>query len=308
MIPKFNWDPFGTGPIPMVVEQINGNADGTSVGINFQNGDTLCYPNHTSYPSDFGIMVNMGGAMGDISWLEDGSTPMISFHVPTDPFAPYQEGIVIVPTTDEQVVEVSGSYSVQAQANAYGNNAIFQSAETFAPTLAYTNAANANNNGNFGLYPIVRSGANIYDSSPWQWWDPAVVAPDNHANGLLTNPDMSATKARTFIDSIQGYAAPRMMCALSLPGNPCDATINVEEVQSEFNLYPNPTNGLFTVNSINGSAIQMLDIYDVAGRRVMSVNPQQSLITLDITELPRGLYTIQLRGENFTQTMRIQRM
>ena len=79
-------------------------------------------------------------------------------------------------------------------------------------------------------------------------------------------------------------------------------------MQSEFNLYPNPTNGLFTVNSINGSAIQMLDIYDVAGRRVMSVNPQQSLITLDITELPRGLYTIQLRGENFTQTMRIQRM
>ena len=246
--------------------------------------------------------------MGDISWLEDGSTPMISFHVPTDPFAPYQEGIVIVPTTNEQVVEVSGSYSVQAQANAYGNNAIFQSAETFAPTLAYTNAANANNNGNFGLYPIVRSGANIYDSSPWQWWDPAVVAPDNHANGLLTNPDMSAAKARTFIDSIQGYAAPRMMCALSLPGNPCEASVDINEVESEFKIYPNPTNGLFTVNSVNGSAIQTLDIYDVAGRRVMSVNPQRSLVTIDITELSRGLYTIQLRGESLTQSMRIQRM
>jgi hypothetical protein len=82
----------------------------------------------------------------------------------------------------------------------------------------------------------------------------------------------------------------------------------VNEVQSEFKIYPNPTNGFFTVNSVNGSAIQTLDIYDVAGRRVMSVNPQRSLVNLDITELPRGLYTIQLRGESFTQSLRIQRM
>jgi hypothetical protein len=59
---------------------------------------------------------------------------------------------------------------------------------------------------------------------------------------------------------------------------------------------------------VNGSAIQTLDIFDVAGRRVMSLNQQRSLVTIDITELPRGMYTIQLRGENFTQSLRIQRM
>jgi len=112
----------------------------------------------------------------------------------------------------------------------------------------------------------------------------------------------------TYLDTIQGYAATRIMCAMQLPGNPCETSINVDEVTSEFKLYPNPTNGLFTINSDNGSAIQTLDIYDVAGRRVMSVSPQRSIVNVDISELPRGLYTIQLRGESFTQSLRIQRM
>lgn len=226
MLPKFNWDPQGTGtPIPMVIESVNGNADGTALGINPLDGDTLCYVNHANYSSAFNVMVNMGGAMGDISWLEDTSVPMISFHVPTDPFAPYAEGTVIVPTTDEQVVDVSGSYSVQQAAAAFTNNAIFEGAETYVPGINYTIQANLNNNGYKGLYPILRSGANIYDSAPWEWWDTSIIAAENSNNGLLTNPDMSAAKARTFIDTIQGYAAPRIMCALNLPGSPCEVVV-----------------------------------------------------------------------------------
>ena len=32
-------------------------------------GDTLCFPNHESH-SKFALAVNMGGALGDISWLD----------------------------------------------------------------------------------------------------------------------------------------------------------------------------------------------------------------------------------------------
>ncbi|MFN5620764.1 MAG: T9SS type A sorting domain-containing protein [Flavobacteriales bacterium] len=218
MIPKFNWDPYGTGPIPMIIEQINGNADGTTVGM--INGDTLSYPNHEGYSSAFNVMVNMGGAMGDISWLEDTSVPMISFHSPTDPFDPYNTGTIIVPTTVEEVLEVTGSYGVQQLASAFNNNDVFSNAEAWSPGISYTNAANARNQGYFGLYPFLRTGGNIYDSSPWEWWNPALVDSTNNANGLMLNPDMSATKARTFIDTIQGYAAPRIMSALALPGAP----------------------------------------------------------------------------------------
>jgi hypothetical protein len=165
--------------------------------------------------------------------------------VPTDPFAPYAEGTVIVPTTDEQVVDVSGSYSVQQAAAAFTNNAIFEGAETYVPGINYTIQANLNNDGYKGLYPILRSGANIYDSAPWEWWDTALIAETNSNNGLLTNPDMSATKARTFIDTIQGYAAPRIMCALNLPGNPCEVVLAANDECA----------GAFDVNSLTGGAI-----------------------------------------------------
>jgi poly(3-hydroxybutyrate) depolymerase len=513
MVPKFNWDPFGTGPIPMVIEQVNGNADGTSVGINPQNNDTLCYPNHEGYSSAFSVMVNMGGAMGDISWLEDTSTPMISFHVPTDPFAPYNVGTVIVPTTMEQVVEVTGSYGVQQMANAFSNNDVFLNADTWEPGMAITNAANANNDGYYGLYPIVRGGANIYDSSPWDWWNPELVDSTNSANGFLTNPDMSATKARTFIDTIQGYAAPRIMCALQLPGSPCelisgcmaieacnfnpdavledfsclfpgdpcddgdpntmgeiydsmcgcsmpivgcmvstacnynmaaniddgscyfqgepcddgdpnttgeiwdsncecsasaiggcmniaacnydavatvdngtcafpadpcddgdpnttgeiydadcvcsstavagctDATacnynsaatvedgscysvgdscddgdpntvndvynsacecegeVSVYEVETTFVVYPNPSEGLFTITNAQGAIVNLIEVFDITGKRVVSMNPMSSTLVVDMTTMPRGMYTIKIQSANSIQTIRVQRI
>ncbi|MCB0643395.1 MAG: carboxylesterase family protein, partial [Phaeodactylibacter sp.] len=75
LLPKFT-TVIGGIPIPMVIESINGDIYGTSVGVvppgappPFTVGDTLCYPNHVGYDSDFQLCVNMGGALGDTSWL-----------------------------------------------------------------------------------------------------------------------------------------------------------------------------------------------------------------------------------------------
>ena len=37
---------------------------------------------------------------------------------------------------------------------------------------------------------------------------------------LLGNPDMSATKGRAYIDTVQGYLNPRIYAALNLPSTP----------------------------------------------------------------------------------------
>jgi hypothetical protein len=240
LLPKFNWDPTGSGsPVPMVIESINGNPDGTSVGINPLSNDTLCYPNHVGYSSDIQCAVNLSGALGDISWIEDSTIPIISFHVPTDPFFPYQTGMVIVPTTNEQVLEVSGSYDAQVSAHSFNNQQIFESADYWQPTLSYSTIANDRNNGLYGLFPFIRTGANIYDSEPWHWWDSEALAAfdaangtANNANNLFLNPDMSAEKARAFIDTIQWYSTPRLACALQLPGSPCNETVGCTDAQA----------------------------------------------------------------------------
>ncbi|MGB0423518.1 MAG: T9SS type A sorting domain-containing protein, partial [Flavobacteriales bacterium] len=214
LIPKFFTDVDGMA-VPMVIESINGDIYGTSVGVNPLDNDTLCYPNHVGYDSDFNACVNAGGAMGDISWLEDGDMPMISFQAPSDPFAPYNTGVLIVPGVNLPVVEVSGSGDVQAQVAIFGNNEVFANAGLTDP---YTAAADLINGGNEGLYPILRPAGSEADSSPWDYW-----ADDNpnNANGLMTNPDMSVMKAHTYIDTIQGYTAPRLACALALEGAVC---------------------------------------------------------------------------------------
>ena len=67
-------------------------------------------------------VVNAGGALADTSWLEAGDAPMITFQAVRDPFAPFNEGIVVVPTTNGNVVEVQGSNLFIQKANAVGNN------------------------------------------------------------------------------------------------------------------------------------------------------------------------------------------
>jgi len=105
---------------------------------------------------------------------------------------------------------------VQQLAHNFNLNSSFQAADNAGDN--YTLQANTYNNGNYGLYPLNRPVGSAADSAPWEWWN---ADNPNNANGLATNPDMSMAKGMTYLDTIQAYVAPRLMCALNLPGNIC---------------------------------------------------------------------------------------
>ncbi|MFK7934077.1 MAG: alpha/beta hydrolase, partial [Saprospiraceae bacterium] len=166
LLPKFfGADINGDGnPDPMVIEPIHGNPDGTLATTNPANGEPLSIANHAEYDSEFQLTVNIGGALGDISWLTEEDGPIISYHVPRDPFAPYGTAELIVPTTGEFVVEVSGSFDVQAKAAEFNLNESFTSAGI---SDDFTAAADARNDGNKGLYPMPRpDGVNPLTGQP----------------------------------------------------------------------------------------------------------------------------------------------
>jgi hypothetical protein len=291
----------------MVIEIVNGNLDGTTYGINPLTSDTLCYANHLGYPSGVSATVNLGGAIGDSSWFDETDGPVISFHTPTDPFAPYGDGMVVVPIqpTPLNVVEVSGSRTVQAMASLYGNNDVFQQVEdaTVDPYPAVTAGANLHNEGFYGLYPLVRPATQPYDSAPWEWWAPTHP---NGAVGLTTNPDMSETKAKAIIDTIQMYTAPRLMCALNLPGAPCTSVGVSEKESNSFTVYPNPNNGQFVVK--HNKNIASIRVYNVMGQVVFqntAVNAQQFAFN---NELNRGLYFVEMisNGKKITQRVVVE--
>ena len=290
LLPKFT---TSTG-VPMVLDFVNGDINGTSVGVNPLNGDTLCYANHVGYSSDVSVALNMGGACGDISWIDANDNPMISFQVPSDPFAPYYYGMVIVPGLNLPVVEVSGSYDVQLAMSQYGNNGIFELAEGYALGQPYTDAANTTNNGFHGLFPLERPTGMEADTAPWEWWDAATNP--NSANGLATNPDMSAAKGMAYCDSIMGYSVPRIACALNLNTSPC--YIGVEENEEvSFNVFPNPANESFAIRA--SERVSAIRVFDAMGRVVYNSNTtNQEVVFVDSSNWSAGMYTVEIHTSN----------
>ena len=232
-IEKFWYDPGDGSFIPMVVEGINGDPEAITngfapAGVFGPDPVQLCIANHPGYSSDVSFQVNLGGALGDLNWLDAGDPAMISFQCPADQFAPYTTGVLVVPTTGENVVLVSGAFDIHAEINAQmmpNNNAAYQS---LGLSDVYSTQATANGNQGWdGLYPVLNdyvdgSPTQPFDGAPWQWWDVATTELVDAANGttvaqtqLTLNPNMGPLEGHAYCDTIVGYAAPRMAGLLS---------------------------------------------------------------------------------------------
>ncbi len=291
------------GFVPMVLEGVNGDIEAKKVGINpgipflpFPVGDTLCYPNHVEYSSKFAVGVNLGGAIGDTAWVDPGQPPVISVHTPYDPFAPYKEGLVLVPVTPPlEVVEVQGSYLVSYLANQYGNNQSIVPTNETSLQYEVTDVANAKNDGLEGLYPIYGTGG-PYDSAPWQYWDPATNV--NSATGYQTNPDMTREKAHEYIDSIMAYVLPRLYSTMDL----FELTSTNEIISSEdikMVTYPNPASVEVFIGVSKDYPIRSIGVYDLKGSLVDFISGINSnYYTLKVNKYLPGQYVLQFQFDN----------
>src|SRR5262249_55511130 len=131
---------------------------------------------------------------------------------------------VIVPTTQEFVVNVCGSIPTERIANQFHNNDAF-ALHTF--TDPYSIRANAIDFGYKGLYLFYMNPP--VQAAPWEWWNCDALKAIAPFLGLrttyvdtvclisaLTNPDMSKDKATRYIDTVLGFLSPRMAIVLGL--------------------------------------------------------------------------------------------
>ena len=271
--------------------------------------------NHFGYTNDVLACVNVGGALGDSAWMEAGEPPLVSFHCPNDGFAPFTQGIVIVPTTSEAVVDVVGSRWAIGAANSLGNNdALYGSNVYTDPYTVAADAALASNHPDLGLNPAEYRGLfpfnrpNIawpfQESSPWDWWDNNTVLAQ--ASPLLTaagaqtmldnansgSPSMSAAQGKMYLDSIQGFLAPRMHHLIM-------TDVSVEEtefVEANTFVYPNPANDFLVVKTREGIRITDVEIYNMSGSLVRTENGLNKLSHQinGIDQYTPGLYLIKV--------------
>jgi hypothetical protein len=117
---------------------------------------------------------------------------------------------------------------------------------------------------------------------------------------------MSETKGMAYLDSIQAYAAPRIMCALGLAGSPCDPS-NVSEMETTMKVYPNPSQGLFTIALNGAETIRLVEVFDIMGKRVLTHNPNASQTVIDLTAFANGIYTLKMTSDSGLNSTLIQK-
>jgi hypothetical protein len=69
-------------------------------------------------------------------------------------------------------------------------------------------------------------------------------------------------------------------------------------------IYPNPNNGVFTVELKNGS-IKTFEVMDVTGKVVASETTGDDSSEMSIRELPAGVYYLRVRSDNAVQVVKI---
>jgi hypothetical protein len=329
-----------------------GNFDGTNdipmnlIPFVLSGGDFLKVTgnvaNNPGYSSEANIVINMGGALGDTSWLDAGQIPMIGIHAVRDPNAPYQIGDVIVPTTGDVVIPfASGAGFNLERANSYGNNSsfanrIYPDAITaavearYGQTIPFAGSTIAVGTGK-GLLPFILPENATYSlnhGSPWQFWNsaqatanyPVTIAPGvtitTHQASAASNPAMATSNevgrstALTYIDTVQRYINPRIVCALNLAECDLFDGVGINELNSSNSMvsaFPNPSNGNVTIRSNVGSGqLNSIHMFDVTGRQVVA---QSGLNTasyqINRNDLPSGIYLVQYVTENGRGTIKL---
>jgi hypothetical protein len=76
-------------------------------------------------------------------------------------------------------------------------------------------------------------------------------------------------------------------------------TTNIDEEKFDFELYPNPTMGSFSL-SFNDSKSHNVEVFDTNGKCILSLNNQKLRTTLSLKDYSAGTYTLKVMPEGIT--------
>ena len=343
---KFLLDTDGDGipETPMVVPAYHGDINGEVLTIapngafGLPEGDTTNYSNYAGFSSDINMVVNLGGALGDVSWVDENTAPIVTIQSAFDIFAPYEDGVLVVPTTGDDIVRVQGELVVHRALEAAGNNDIFKDADfnstawaSDVSAAAEANSATAGHEYIKTLYPITNApnSNNLDEGLAIEWWDPNALSPPIppdfpnglpwnllphpsggtfHTQGLILNEGMSAEKSIAKITDYMNFVTPRMCVVLDLPCKALFVGTDVKDVvldASILNISPNPASTSINI-SVKGENIESIAIFAMDGKLMMKEsNVNSENITIQRNNLPTGIYFVKAFLERGVATQKV---
>jgi hypothetical protein len=162
------------------------------------------------------------------------------------------------------------------------------------------------------MYPFIIPGIQ-YFTGLWDWWDYSqlesavtetneeygtnFIASELHENSLLFNPDMSAEKARAYIDTIFAHYLPRACQALQL--EEC-AIVASEELADDsivgLSIAPNPASERVFIRTNPAYPMEAIQVFDINGRYIRAqYGIDNHQYELDRGNLPAGTYLVKVK-------------
>lgn len=339
---KFLLDLNGDGApeTPMVVPAYHGDINGDSLTIapdaafGLPAGDTTNMPNHVGYSSEVNLVVNIGGALGDKSWIDENTAPIITVQSANDIFAPYEDAVLIVPTTGDDIVRVQGGLEIAKTLDGEGLLDIYSMATFDDATTdkAKANSAAAGHDYYPNLFPVVNppNSSGLDEGTVIDWWDPNALSPPIlpdfpngvpwnmlphpsggtfHTQGLLLNENMSEETAVANITEYMSFILPRACIALDLPcRTEYEATDSNNDIvldPSIMTIAPNPATTNIKITA-EGELIKHIAIFGTDGKEYTRINDiDQESYTIIRNNLPTGIYFVKAFFEEGIATQRV---
>lgn len=84
-----------------------------------------------------------------------------------------------------------------------------------------------------------------------------------------------------------------------------DTTMGLDDLESvNFNVYPNPSNNVWNVKTSN-SVINSIQVVDILGKQVVSLNPNSTEVQIDASTLNTGLYFARIESNSGIKTIKL---
>ncbi len=77
---------------------------------------------------------------------------------------------------------------------------------------------------------------------------------------------------------------------------------SVNELQNSYNIYPNPTTGIFNLNTVENINVE---ITDITGKTIYSSDVNSKTTKIDISAQPKGIYFLKIKSDSQTISEKI---
>ncbi|MDI9338990.1 MAG: T9SS type A sorting domain-containing protein [Sediminibacterium sp.] len=84
----------------------------------------------------------------------------------------------------------------------------------------------------------------------------------------------------------------------------CVGLANNTSSAAEFNAYPNPTSGVFTL-AFNNGLEKTITVSDVSGKVVYTIVSDKAQIEINLSELSNGIYTVKVQGNQTVNVLKV---